>query len=262
MSDLNDRKLGKEISEAERCHAAGLEYHEALWTALPLSTQIVGLTGPPGVGKSTLAAQLIRCARAQDLTVGVVAVDPSSPFSGGALLGDRVRMANHAGDPRVFIRSMGSRNSTGGLAAATRSAVRLLIDNGADIVLIETVGIGQVELDVMHVADTVIVSVVPGLGDAVQMHKAGILEIADVLVVNQSDKPDATKTMAELTQAMSIGGAKTSKTPVIATSAVSGAGITNLWDAVRSLYDQQRQDGSLVARRLKAQRAELADQLR
>jgi len=262
MQHFDNRELGRAISLAEHHHAAGHEFHEELWTSLPTSTQIIGLTGPPGAGKSTLVNQLISCARRLDLAVGVVAIDPSSPFSGGALLGDRLRMSRHTRDPGVFIRSMGSRNNSGGLTAAARSAVRILTSHGADVILLETVGVGQTELEIMDVADTVVVTVVPGLGDAIQMNKAGVFEIADILVVNQSDKPEIHRTMKQLSEAMSIGGPKSRSTPIIATCALDGAGVSLVWDKLRALYFAQLGDGTLGVRRLKGHRAELMERVR
>src|SRR5205085_6873376 len=159
---------------------------------------IVGITGPPGTGKSTLVDKLTKAVRAEAKTVAIVAVDPSSPFSGGALLGDRVRMMEHHADPGVFIRSMAARRALGGLAVATRDVARLLAASGFDLVLIETVGVGQSEQDVVKAADSVVVVTVPGLGDSVQALKAGLMEIADLFVVNMADRPGVERTVAEL----------------------------------------------------------------
>jgi len=162
------------------------------------NAHVVGLTGAPGVGKSTVTAALVRSYRGGGQRVGVLAVDPSSPFSGGALLGDRVRMQEHATDDGVFIRSMASRGHLGGLAAATPQAVRILDAAGFDVVLVETVGVGQAEVEVASTADTALVVVAPGLGDSIQAAKAGILEIADVFVVNKSDRPGAHEVTRDL----------------------------------------------------------------
>ena len=162
------------------------------------NAHVVGVTGPPGSGKSTLCDQLIARWRAEGHRVGVIAVDPSSPFSGGAILGDRVRMQRHATDSGVFIRSMAARGHLGGLAAAAREAIRLLDASGRDRCLVETVGVGQSELEVMQTADTVLVVTTPASGDAVQIIKAGILEIADIFVVNKADLPGAAKVYREL----------------------------------------------------------------
>ena len=203
----------------------------------PPGTAVVGLTGPPGVGKSTTTAALISAARADGLRVAVLAVDPSSPFSGGALLGDRVRMAAHATDPEVYIRSMASRGQLGGLSAATPGAVDLLSAVGFDLVLVETVGVGQNEVDVMRLADTVVVVVAPGMGDGVQAAKAGILEIADLLVVNKADREGATTTVRELRGMLAVGRAGSAapdewRVPVLAVVAIDGTGVTELTAAL------------------------------
>ena len=166
----------------------------------------IGVTGPPGAGKSTLVDRLISHLRKKGKKVGVVAIDPSSPFSGGAVLGDRIRMQEHSGDDGVFIRSLGSRGSHGGLSRATRAVVKLYDAFGMDYVLVETVGVGQTELDIMEIADTTIVILTPESGDAIQTLKAGILEIADIFVVNKADRERATWMQAELRAMLELGG--------------------------------------------------------
>jgi LAO/AO transport system kinase len=196
---------------------------------------IVGVTGPPGSGKSTLVDALTAVIRKDGLSVGIIAVDPSSPFTGGAVLGDRVRMQRHAGDSGVFIRSMAARHTPGGLAPATRDVIRALDAFGCDVILVETVGVGQVELEVMKVADTVIVVTVPGLGDSVQTIKAGLLEIADLFVVNMADRPGSAQTVADLRAMLTFGGAEERRRrwvpPIIETIAITGQGAEKVWDA-------------------------------
>lgn len=170
------------------------------------SAAVLGLTGAPGAGKSTITGALVRALRARGDRVGVLAVDPSSPFTGGAILGDRVRMQEHATDPDVYIRSMSSRGHLGGLAAATPQAVRVLDAAGCDVVLVETVGVGQAEVDVASLADTTLVLLAPGMGDAVQAAKAGILEVGDIFAVNKADREGADATYRDLQQMVSLGG--------------------------------------------------------
>jgi LAO/AO transport system kinase len=202
---------------------------------------VVGLTGPPGVGKSSSTSALVTALRLRGRRVGVLAVDPSSPFSGGALLGDRVRMGAHATDDGVFIRSMASRGHLGGLAWSTPQALRVLDAAGYDVVLIETVGVGQSEIEVVALADTTVVLLAPGAGDGVQAVKAGILEVADVLAVNKSDRPGAGKTVRELEHAIAMGTDGSGWTrPVVSTVAVRDGGVDDLvaaLDAHRAWLD-------------------------
>jgi LAO/AO transport system kinase len=195
-------------------------------------TYTIGITGPPGAGKSTLVDRVAGALRAAGHRLGIVAIDPSSPFSGGSVLGDRIRMQSHFLDEGVFIRSLSSRGSHGGLARATRDVARLLDAYGMDFVLIETVGVGQTELDVMRIADTTIVVLVPEAGDTVQAMKAGLLEIADVFVVNKADREGAQRMKADLDAMLQLRPAAAWSVPVLLTQATSGDGIAELMGCV------------------------------
>ncbi|MEX2204035.1 MAG: methylmalonyl Co-A mutase-associated GTPase MeaB [Actinomycetota bacterium] len=192
----------------------------------------IGLTGSPGVGKSTLAGELVRVAREHGMSVAVLAIDPTSPFTGGALLGDRLRMQAHATDAAVFIRSMATRGHLGGMALAAPEAVRILDASGRDLVIVETVGVGQAEVEVAAATDTTLVVVAPGWGDHVQVAKAGILEIADVFVVNKADREGAEASIRDLQQMIRMGSEQAWTPPVLTTSAIDGEGIGELWEAV------------------------------
>jgi LAO/AO transport system kinase len=196
--------------------------------------QVVGLTGAPGVGKSTTTNELVRALRGRGHRVGVLAVDPSSPFTGGAILGDRVRMQDHATDPGVYIRSMSSRGHLGGLAAATPQAVRVLEGAGCDVVLVETVGVGQAEVEVASLADTTLVLLAPGMGDAIQAVKAGILEIADIFVVNKADRDGADATVRDIQGMIALGerGPGEWRPQVVRAVAVRGEGIDDIAAAI------------------------------
>ena len=221
---------------------------------------VVGLTGSPGVGKSTVTGELVRAYREQQLRVGVLAVDPSSPFSGGALLGDRVRMQDHATDDQVFIRSMASRGHLGGLSWATPQAVRILAAAGFDVVLIETVGVGQAEVEIASLADTALVVVAPGLGDSIQAAKAGILEIADVFAVNKSDRPGAQEVVRDLRTmlAMASYGPSDWKPPIVSTTAATGGGIADLAAAISKHRDWLAAAGQGDERRMRRVREEIS----
>jgi LAO/AO transport system kinase len=230
------------------------------------SAYTIGITGAPGAGKSTLTDKLIGRIRQEGVEVGVLAIDPSSPFSGGAILGDRVRMQEHATDPGVFIRSMATRGHLGGLSLATPQAVRVLDAAGKPWVLIETVGVGQVEIEVAGAADTTVVVVNPGWGDAVQASKAGLLEIADLFVVNKADRDGAAETvrdlefMLDLSLAPGARGAPAEaawRPPIIKTVASRGEGIDELWQALSDHRAFLEADGRLDARRKRRIREEL-----
>ncbi len=197
----------------------------------------IGITGSPGAGKSTLVDKIIKEFKSQGKSVGVVAVDPSSPFTGGAILGDRLRMQSHALDPDVFIRSMGSRGSLGGLSHATYEAALILDACGKDVVLIETVGVGQSEVDIVKIADTVALVLVPGMGDDIQIMKAGIMEIADVFVINKADRDGADKMAREVNVMLDLLGERAWRPPVYKTVAEKGEGVT---EAVAAFSDHQK----------------------
>jgi LAO/AO transport system kinase len=209
----------------------------------------VGFTGPPGVGKSSLIAALTGHLRRADLRVGVVTVDPSSPFSHGALLGDRIRLADHFLDPGVFIRSMSTRGHLGGLAEAALQAALVLDAAGSDVVVVETVGVGQSEVEVLAVTDTVVLVLMPGSGDSVQALKAGIMEIPDVIVINKADHP-ATRTMrSEIRSVLSLDRDRDWRPPIVETEAMQGRGVDELWAAVGEHRLHLARDGGLERRR-------------
>ncbi len=208
----------------------------------------IGVTGAPGAGKSTLTEKMVARARADGRTVGVLAIDPSSPFSGGALLGDRVRMQSHALDPEVFIRSMATRGHLGGLSLATPEAVRVLDAVGKDLVVIETVGVGQAEVEITDACDTTLVVLNPGWGDAVQTAKAGLLEIADVFVVNKADRQGARETVRELRQMLDMSELPW-KPAIVSTVATKDEGIDDLWAAIEKHRAYQEENGLLQDRR-------------
>jgi LAO/AO transport system kinase len=208
----------------------------------------LGVTGAPGAGKSSLTDRLVARARADGHKVGVLAIDPSSPFSGGALLGDRVRMQDHAIDPDVFIRSMATRGHLGGISLATPEATRVLDASGKDTVIIETVGVGQAEVEITDACDTTVVVLNPGWGDGVQTAKAGLMEIADVFVVNKADRPGTKETVRELKQMLNLSEAAW-KPPVVPTVAIRSEGMEDLWSAVQRHRSFQAKDGALEERR-------------
>jgi GTPase len=213
------------------------------------SAYVVGITGPPGVGKSSLIAALIRLLRAQDKTIGVISVDPSSPFSQGALLGDRIRLADHFLDPGVFIRSMGTRGHLGGLAEATLQSMLVLDAAGKDYVFVETVGTGQSEVEVIGVADTVLLVLMPGSGDSIQALKAGIMEIPDVIAINKSDHPAAKTMLNEVRSILALDRDSDWKPPILLTEAVRGEGVPELWAKVEEHRAHLEEGGQLDARR-------------
>lgn len=221
--------------------------HEIMKAIYPHTgkAHLVGVTGAPGAGKSTLVDKIISRYKELGKSVGIIAVDPSSPFSGGAILGDRLRMQQHALDPSVFIRSMGTRGSLGGLSRTAYEAALILDACGKDIVIIETAGVGQTEIDIVRIADTVILLLVPGMGDDVQIMKAGIMEIADIFVVNKADREGADKIVAEVNLMLDIAGERSWRPPVLKAIAESGQGVDDIIRAVEEhrLYLQKSEEG-------------------
>ena len=222
--------------------------------------RIIGLTGAPGVGKSTMTGALVGAFRADGARVAVLAVDPTSPFTGGALLGDRIRMQDHAIDDQVFIRSMASRGHLGGLAASTPQAIRVLDAAGFDPILVETVGVGQAEVAIASLADTVAVLLAPGMGDAIQAAKAGILEVADLFVVNKADKPDSQQVVRDLRTMIALAERRHGdwKPPIVTTVAVRGDGIDELVSCLDEHWSWLSTTGELKRRRMARAREELA----
>jgi GTPase len=208
----------------------------------------VGVTGPPGVGKSSLISALVRHVRAQDRSVGVISVDPSSPFTRGALLGDRIRLADHFLDPEVFIRSMGTRGHLGGLAEATLQAALLLDAAGKDLVFLETVGAGQSEVEIITIADTVLLVLMPGSGDSIQALKAGIMEIPDLIAVNKRDHPAAKTMVNEVRSILALDTDEGWRPPIVLTEALQGEGVEELWDKVEQ-HRRYLEENQLLAER-------------
>jgi LAO/AO transport system kinase len=223
------RGLARAISRAEAGHGAALMHRFFPLTGRAMT---IGLTGPPGVGKSTLCSGLIALARAEGKSVGVISVDPSSPFSRGAILGDRIRLSDHYTDRDVFIRSMASRGHLGGLAGATGDAVAFMDAFGKDVIIVETVGVGQSEIEIAELADTTLVALQPGSGDSVQLLKAGILEIADIFVMNKADHPMAPQLQREIRNMLEMLEARDWMPELVATRAREGAGLAELWAAI------------------------------
>ncbi|MEA2664184.1 MAG: GTPase [Candidatus Eremiobacteraeota bacterium] len=240
------RALARAISRCES--GRGADLIRALY---PLTGRAltIGLTGPPGVGKSTLAGALVAHARRLGKTVGVISVDPSSPFSHGALLGDRSRLTEHFVDPDVFIRSMASRGHLGGVAGATADAVSLMDAFGKDVVLVETVGVGQSEIEIAEIADTTLVALQPGSGDSVQVLKAGVLEIADVFVVNKADHPMALQLQREIRAMMEMLNFAGWVPALVSTQAIEGKGVAELWEAIVAHDAWLRESGAIRAKR-------------
>ena len=258
----NKRALSKAITLLERGDPVAARVMREIHPSTG-GGYVIGVTGPPGAGKSTLIAQLTRQYRNRGLSVGILAVDPSSPYSGGALLGDRIRMEGHYLDSEVFIRSMSTRGAHGGVPGIVKGVARLLDAAGKDVTLVETVGVGQTELDVMSVADTVVVALVPEAGDAIQTLKAGLMEIADVFVVNKADRPGAPQMTANVRSLLAMGASDGGWTPpVVETQAIAGGGIDELIDAIQRHRDYGKESGLLEHRRRQRRSAELRETVR
>jgi LAO/AO transport system kinase len=250
------RPIGRAISEVERDSGTVPDILRRLFPRTGRA-RIIGITGPPGAGKSTLVQRLAQAYRKQGRRVGIVAVDPSSPFTGGAILGDRIRMSEIYTDPGVFIRSMATRGALGGLARSTSDAVDVLDAAGFDIVVIETVGVGQDEVDIVKAADTIAVVLVPGLGDDIQAIKAGILEIADVFIVNKADREGSDRVVAELSMMLDFAGHPAWRPPIVKTSATTSAGVPESIQALEAHGVFLKESGEGPKRRAIRARARL-----
>lgn len=250
IQQKEERALAKAITLAENSGADKLELLKSIYP-MQKGAHWIGITGSPGAGKSSLVNRLISFLRNKDLTVAVVAVDPTSPFSGGSILGDRVRMADHFTDPGVFIRSMGTRGSLGGLSRSTKETVRLMDAYGFDVILIETVGVGQSELDIMKLADSVAVVLNPGSGDVVQVFKAGIMEIADLFVVNKADMPGVPKLLAEIEAMLDLVKHDSPyRPPAVQTISTENKGLQELWEALLAHKEYLIESGEGSIRKL------------
>jgi LAO/AO transport system kinase len=242
------RALARAITLIENSDALAYELIRRLYPDTGKSYS-VGVTGPPGVGKSSLISMLVRHVRVAGASVGVISVDPSSPFTQGALLGDRIRLADHFLDPEVFIRSMGTRGHLGGIAEATLQAALVLDAAGKDLLFLETVGAGQGEVEIISIADTVVLVLMPGSGDSIQALKAGIMEIPDVIAVNKRDHPAAKTMVNEVRSVLSLGEDTGWQPPIVLTEAVRGEGIEELWEQIEAHRRHLEEDGLLEGRR-------------
>lgn len=220
---------------------------------------IIGITGAPGAGKSSLTDKLVSEIRQGGLSIGIIAIDPTSPFSGGAILGDRIRMQSHSVDPEVFIRSMGARGSLGGLSRATNEAVKVLDALKKDIIIIETVGVGQSEFDIMHIANSTLVVLTPGAGDSIQTIKAGIMEIADIFVINKSDLDGADQVKMEVGAMLDMKKAEEWRPPVVQTVSLTGSGVNDLWTSILTHKAYLESSGGLLNQRKKRLREEVKE---
>ncbi len=258
----DSRVLARAISTVENHTPGWLDLLKALFPHTG-KARTIGLTGAPGAGKSTLVDQLARHYRKENRTVGIIAVDPTSPYTGGAILGDRIRMQEHFSDPGIYIRSMATRGSLGGLARTTADVSMVLDASGRDIVMIETVGVGQDEVDIVRVADITVVILVPGMGDDVQSIKAGIMEIADIFVINKSDHEGAERVEREIRALQSLAIRADNWTPpIVKTVATEGKGITELASAISDYESNLQKQGLLLHHRIQNWETRLLDMLR
>jgi len=256
LLDGDRRALARAITLVENDDPEGWRVVRAVYPRSGRAATL-GLTGPPGAGKSTLAAALIKLERERGRTVAVLSIDPSSPFTSGALLGDRIRLTDHFLDPGVFIRSMASRGALGGLSEAALQAALLMDASGRDLVLVETVGVGQAEVDIVDHADTVVLVLMPGSGDSVQALKAGVMEIPDVIVVNKADHPLATAMVREIRGVLALGPRQVWQVPVLRTEAQRGEGVGELLEAVAEHRAHVEAAGTLGERRRRHLRGEV-----
>ena len=252
------RALARAISLVENDDPEGWELVRRVYPQTGKAA-IVGFTGPPGVGKSTIIGTLVNHARKRDRDIAVLSIDPSSPFTKGALLGDRIRLADHFLDPGVFIRSMASRGSLGGLSEATLQAALLMDAAGKDDVFLETVGVGQAEVDIIDHADTVVLALMPGSGDSIQALKAGVMEIPDVIVVNKKDHPLTDTMVREIRSVLSLGPKGSWRVPVLTTEASRGEGVDDLAEAIEKHRAHIREEGTLEERRRRNLRNEVLE---
>ncbi len=257
MLNGNRVSLSKLISVVESDPSAISRIIESI-KEIPNKVCVIGITGPPGAGKSTVTNRIIKIFREKGSRVGIIAVDPSSPFTGGAVLGDRIRMQDHALDNEVFIRSIGSRGDLGGLSNSASGIIRLFDIFGMNIVIIETVGVGQTELDIVKIADCVVVTLVPEAGDGVQAMKAGLMEIGDVFVVNKSDRGGAEKLAREIDYMVSLKQSESNwKTKVLTAQAENNIGMSELVEEIESFVEFESNNGNLVNKKKQRQIAEI-----